>query len=341
MKAILALQALAATTAALPIVQKQITVGGYTCGTYQTAMIYHPSDAGLNSTYPLLAFGHGWTCGGSSMKGNYKEILEDLAADGYVVVASESGALNLCMSPPYPNAADQRRSLDFVLNESSEYGPMIDRTAKVGVYGHSMGGHASGINSADQSTVDKYNIGAAFLIHPAGGGSAHLNKVPAFYAAGSSDTITSASSVERMYPFGDSSKVQATIRGAGHFEANDACTSIGCRPGQKRWTPYIKAFFNCHLKDVGFACDAAYGICSNFDAGTLTKCDTADAPPPSGEEPPEPPVEELFSCAACSANGYGSDGCGCGHCGSFGACTFSCDPSSSYYSGKACLVAAA
>merc|ERR1719420_777681 len=87
--------------ASVPITRKSVTVGGYRCGTIQTAQVYYPSDAGVNNTYPLLAFGHGWTCGGSAMKNNYKEILESIAATGYVIIASESGAVNLCMSPPY------------------------------------------------------------------------------------------------------------------------------------------------------------------------------------------------------------------------------------------------
>lgn len=51
---------------------------------------------------------------------------------------------------------------------------------------------------------------------------------------------------------------------------------------------------------------------------------------------PSPPDDGLFACASCAANGYSADGCGCGHCGSFGACTFSCDPLSPYYTGKEC-----
>jgi hypothetical protein len=48
------------------------------------------------------------------------------------------------------------------------------------------------------------------------------------------------------------------------------------------------------------------------------------------------PGVPLFECSSCEAYGFSEDGCGCGHCGSFGGCSFSCDPSSSYYTGRAC-----
>jgi len=59
--------------------------------------------------------------------------------------------------------------------------------------------------------------------------------------------------------------------------------------------------------------------------------------PPSASEPEVPEEPELFDCSLCSSNGFSADGCGCGHCGSFGACTFSCNPSSPYYTGRACI----
>lgn len=39
----------------------------------------------------------------------------------------------------------------------------------------------------------------------------------------------------------------------------------------------------------------------------------------------EPP--EGLACAACEAEGFGPDGCGCGVCGSFGACNLECKAS--------------
>ena len=52
--------------------------------------------------------------------------------------------------------------------------------------------------------------------------------------------------------------------------------------------------------------------------GAMTACEAIRG---GGDAPPEEePDDELFACSECAANGYSSDGCACGHCGSFGAC---------------------
>jgi polyhydroxybutyrate depolymerase len=56
-----------------------------------------------------------------------------------------------------------------------------------------------------------------------------------------------------------------------------------------------------------------------------------------GSTPPEPPQDPpSVTCDQCSTVHGSPDACGCGHCGSFGACTFSCDPTASLYSGTPC-----
>lgn len=35
-------------------------------------------------------------------------------------------------------------------------------------------------------------------------------------------------------------------------------------------------------------------------------------------------TEELFMCSECTAHGHGPDGCGCGYCGSYGGCGYTC-----------------
>jgi hypothetical protein len=40
---------------------------------------------------------------------------------------------------------------------------------------------------------------------------------------------------------------------------------------------------------------------------------------------PAPTPEPELRCDQCTSNGFAADECGCGVCGSFGGCSFSCD----------------
>lgn len=115
------------------IVKKKVTIGGLKCDSIQTGSVFYPSDT--SKTYPLLNFAHGWTEGGFWTDINYKDVLETVAAAGYVVIAHHSGLLKECQ-PIYPQ--DQLRSLDFI-KETPEFKAMVDWTSKVGIYGLRLG----------------------------------------------------------------------------------------------------------------------------------------------------------------------------------------------------------
>ena len=144
----------------LPIDSEQITVGGLSCDMLQGAMVYYPTGGGK---YPLLSFAHGFTEGGFLVGTNYKDVLETVAAAGYIVIAEESGLSTLCFAA---EKRDQLRAIDYV-KASPDLSAKVDWKAGVGLYGHSMGGGATGLNVADQAAVQAYNVGAAVCLHPA------------------------------------------------------------------------------------------------------------------------------------------------------------------------------
>merc|ERR1719350_1538527 len=74
---------------ALPISKEVVMVGGFKTDNVQDATVFYPSDS--SKKYPLLSFSHGENEGGSKTAASYKDLLEGLAAAGYVVIAPHSG----------------------------------------------------------------------------------------------------------------------------------------------------------------------------------------------------------------------------------------------------------
>jgi predicted dienelactone hydrolase len=253
-----------AGTAAVTV--DDVTIGKLTCDGIQTGHIAYPTRAGvLNNTFPLLSFAHGWTEGGIVLKNNYKSVIEDVAAAGYVVVAEHSGLTRLC----YPEEkADQLRAMDFV-KQTPKYTAMVDWAAKAGVYGHSMGGAASGLNAADASAVSKYNLGATVMLHPAQGGQLARTAIPAFFATGSVDGIVPPGGVHSMYKLAAGPKVFAEMTGANHFECQSSEDGL---PEPAGWTSNVIGWFDCHIKGEQAACDKSYAICTDGAIKT-TKCE--------------------------------------------------------------------
>jgi dienelactone hydrolase len=248
--------------AALPIDKKAVTIGQLKCDGIQTGAIYYPADA--SKKYPLLSFAHGWTEGGTAVETNYKDVLETVAAAGYVVVAEESGAVLLCYGA---EEHDQIRAIDFV-KETAEFANRVDWDQQIGLYGHSMGGAASGLNAANADVVNKYNVAAAVALHPAQGGQQAKTTVPTFFATGSIDTIVPPGGVKAMYNLATGPKVYAELKGAGHFE----CQSYeppALYP-KHRWTPYVVDWFDCYVKKDQASCAAALKVCDDLP---MTACE--------------------------------------------------------------------
>ena len=77
---------IAASTAALPTMNTTLPVSGLVCNGNQTAFVVRPND---KKTYPLIAFAHGLNAW--NVKAWFPQLLEGMAAEGFVVVAPMAG----------------------------------------------------------------------------------------------------------------------------------------------------------------------------------------------------------------------------------------------------------
>ena len=130
--------------------------------------------------------------------------------------------------------------------------------------GYSMGGMAAHSTAANAKYVVNHNIGAAVILHPALAFAMPI-KIPAFYAGGSDDLISQLGA-NHMYTFGavTSPKVFAELDGAVHMEPAMV---------NSRWTPYVIAFFECHLNEKANKCNEIYGN-STENPCSLCTCET-------------------------------------------------------------------
>lgn len=144
------------------VFKSTIYIGKFHCDGNQNAIVYYPSDGIKNSKnkYPLISFGHGFHSGGNKLDNDYSKLLVGLASWGFIIVAPESAPRSYCQEL----YQDQLRVFDYIENEGKrkQIFSSLDRSAKYGVLGHSMGGRSTIICS----TKDNYNIGAAAALNP-------------------------------------------------------------------------------------------------------------------------------------------------------------------------------
>ena len=247
-----------ATASGAGYTKDSVPVAPWKCGGPSTAVVYKPSDTS-GGPYPLISFAHGFTAGGTRVDPDYgPKLLGPLAAAGYVVVATEDAPKNYCEW----ETADQISSLGLDLRD-------VDRSMPTGIAGHSMGGHATELSSSNSRAVSKYNIATAVALHPVSF-PFFQPKIPVFFGTGSADVIVPPSGPVLAYKATKKSgKVLAEIKGATHFEPNTI--------GRNRWTPFVIAMFDCHIKRQSEQCDKIYGtgegaLCSG--AISMTKCES-------------------------------------------------------------------
>lgn len=227
-----------------------IPVPGFVCGGPATAYVSYPTNKSM--TYPLISFAHGFTAGGTKVPVDYgPKLLAGVASWGYVIISTEDAPSNYCEQ----ETVDQIHCIQHMKNIKYK---RVDWTKKVGLMGHSMGGHATVLSSANANAVKTHNIGAAVALHPVALPFKQPH-VPIFYGTGSADVIVPPGGVISDYKKTTiKGKVLAEIKGATHFEPNTI--------GPNRWTPYAAAMMGCYLWEIPDACSLIYGK-------SRTRCD--------------------------------------------------------------------
>jgi len=270
---------------ALPISKQTVTVGGFKTDDVQTATVFYPSDS--SKTYPLLSFSHGENEGGSKTAESYKDLLEGLAAAGYVVIAPHSGDGYIEQLPCYDESRpeecyrngfqlDQLRALVYV-KETQEFAKRVDWGAKAGVIGHGIGADATGSNVGPPAseTYGQHNIGAGFVIQACETSYDWSSVMPTFYAAGGLGQFPYPpfSDADGCSLYGTKGKYFNAYSPKVFMRMNDAryddCMTGTNVKGDARphsWTRHAQRWFDCHLKKSTADCDHVYNIledCAN------------------------------------------------------------------------------
>ena len=182
-----------------------------------------PPDGG----FPVIAFGHGYLISWS----DYDYIWEGLVPAGFVV------ALPATAGELFPDHLDFGRDLAFVSravraegsNPASLFYGVISGAAALG--GHSMGGGASFLGTAEDSTVSAlFNLAAAET-NPSAIAAAAEIEIPTLLFSGSVDCVTPPA--DHQTPMYDAlaslCKTHVTLEGASHcqFAENNFFCNLG------------------------------------------------------------------------------------------------------------------
>lgn len=279
-----ALATLAAVASSYKVSFEDVVVGNYTChldnySNYQGARVYYPDAPGR---FPVIAWAHGFNNPGNQSYLCYAGTLESIAAGGYVVIAAESSSWpQICLT----EWRDQFRSLEWA--RSSKLAVRIN-VSQAGLMGHSMGGGATVHAAAQADAVKEHHVGAAVILHAAGGipkNNGSQPVVPIFYGGGSQDIYANWTGVRAAYHnVTGVSKALEVIEGAIHQEPQTECLDWQGHNksfGRQRHSPFIVAFFDCHLKGNISQCGKIYsdemGSMCNGDV-KMTVCEHTSEP---------------------------------------------------------------
>ena len=226
------------------------TSGGVVCSDQlgDGHIVFYPESLLVQdeATYPVIVWANGTMCAPAL----YYSLLSDLASDGYIVVANRELFAG--------NGRAQRASIDYITEKNNDASSVFYGKADlshIGAAGHSQGGMSTVNAAADDARIDCIFTIAANADRSS---AARLN-VPAFYAAGGSDWIVSASRyVKPAYNSTPSAAVYASLRGAGH---------TACCTNPSAYTGYMTAWFDAFLKEDSAAYQA-------FTAGGTLSRDT-------------------------------------------------------------------
>ena len=204
-------------------------VGQYSA-TYNSVeqVVYYPNSIkSSKKKLPVIAWANGTGCTYTL----YENLLKEIAAGGYIVVANGETM-----------AADgtaQIASLDFVLSESNNSSSVLYNkvnTGKLGVAGHSQGGRSSVNAAVKDSRIDCVLslAGSNFLEE------AEPLSTPAFFMTGTKDMIVSSSKwVKPAYDVSKGPAVYASLINGIH-------TTCCSDPG--KYSNYIIKWFDIYLK---------------------------------------------------------------------------------------------
>ena len=223
------------------------------------ARMYYPATASganqpvANGVFPVVAFGHGFNLNYL----DYENLCNHLASWGFVVISPDvQNGFNVSHQE---YARELGACLDYVLGEganaSSDLYQKVD--SLTGVYGHSMGGGASGLVATEYPGIDAISGLAAAETNPSAITSLGSYSGPFQTISGSSDnTAGELTNQIPMYNASLGDKQWVSIIGGAHCKFTDSNTicdlvsspgSISRSEQQALANTYTTAFFRYYL----------------------------------------------------------------------------------------------
>ena len=259
---------------------RTVTVTRPNATTFTARLAYPATVAGSSTPFaasatpaPAISFGHGFVQATSQ----YVTTMDHLASWGFIVIASNS---ETSLFPSHGNfAADLRHSLTYLEQQHATSGSFLFgavNTSKFGMSGHSMGGGASILATADDARVKALANLAAAETNPSAVAAMSRIRVPASLIAGDADTIVPvASNGQLMYNAGAAPKSLPIIRGGFHCGFTDA-SFFGCDSSSSltrtQQLPIVRRlltqFFLLTLKEDQSLWSSVWGPIANSDAAT-------------------------------------------------------------------------
>lgn len=247
--------------------------------TDRTVDVYYPSPVlgkGVNRSFPMISYAHGYSGGGPVNNIAYEELLRGLAGFGYIVVAPRAcdygcECKKQCSLPGDPDGFQayyrtQLRALEWARAMARQPGPFaeLELSHGVGIAGHSMGGQATVFSSSIRNATD-FDIRAAVMHHA----YTHVfpaPKIPFLVFTGTEDTTAPPAMANGIFSAPGANGTRGLVNriGATHHEP-DVLSYNTLLP------QFTAAWFKLHLEGK----QTEYGV--NFEDliygdGTHTLC---------------------------------------------------------------------
>lgn len=218
----------ASSTSSVKVVNNNVCTATFKGSVYDQTVFFPEAMLSSSKKYPVVVWGNG-TGATSSL---YYDLLSQISAGGYIVVANND---RFCGS-----GASESASVDFIIAENKKAGSIFKNKVDVDHIG--AGGHSQGGKSAVNAALRNSNIDCVFNVAgiPTQSEASRLT-VPTFFTAGTNDYIVySALWVKPAYNKCKAPAVYASLKNGFH---------LTCCASPDVYAEYALDWFNAYLKN--------------------------------------------------------------------------------------------